>query len=117
MLNLLDKKRVENIGRNREIVKCIAEAILFCAKQCIALRGDIETTSTCTNPGNFLSILKLMSKHNDVLKIISNMHSSHILVWGLKATCYFSSVANERGTLESTEPNFAPPQYKTWLRA
>ena len=23
----------------------------------------------------------------------------------------------ERGTLESTEPNFAPPQYKTWLRA
>ena len=90
---------------------------LFCAKQCIALRGDIETTSTCTNPGNFLSILKLMSKHNNVLKIISNMHSSHILVWGLKATCYFSSVANERGTLESTEPNFAPPQYKTWLRA
>ena len=68
VLNLLDKKRVENIGRNREILKCITEAILFCAKQCIALRGDIETTSTCTNPGNFLSILKLKSKHNDIFK-------------------------------------------------
>ena len=68
VLNLLDKKRMENIGRNREILKCIVEAILFCAKQCIALHGEIETTNICTNPGNFLSILKLMSKHNAILK-------------------------------------------------
>ena len=40
--NHLDKVRTENIARNRGILKCIIEAILFCAKQCIALRGDFE---------------------------------------------------------------------------
>ena len=83
VLNLLDRKRVESIGRNREILKCIAEAILFCAQQCIALRGDIETTSTCANPGNFLSILKLMSKHNDILK-------SHLESPAMKNATYIS---------------------------
>ena len=33
VLNLLDKKCMENIGRNREILKCIVKAILLC-KQC-----------------------------------------------------------------------------------
>ena len=64
---LIDKHRAENIQRNRGILKCIAEALLFCGKQCIALRGDIERTDTPGNPGNFLSLLKLIANHNKLL--------------------------------------------------
>ena len=39
---LIDKRRAENIQRNRSILKCIAEAVLFFGKQYIALRGDNE---------------------------------------------------------------------------
>ena len=54
--NHLDKMHSENIARNRAILKCIIEAILFCAKQCIALRGDTESLEASKNPGNFLSL-------------------------------------------------------------
>ena len=37
-----DTKRAENIVRNRHIVKCLAECVLFCGRQCIPLRGDNE---------------------------------------------------------------------------
>ena len=33
----------------------MASAVLFCAKQCIALRGDAEQLDTPGNPGNFLA--------------------------------------------------------------
>ena len=54
-------KRIANIAQNKVILKFIIEAILFCAKQCITLREDLESSK---NPGNFLSILKLMSNHS-----------------------------------------------------
>ena len=47
-------------------MKVIIDAILFCAKQCIALQGDDELICTVANPENFLSILKLMS--NDTFR-------------------------------------------------
>ena len=40
--NRLDDKKRKNISRNRHIVKCVSEAILFCGRQCIALHGDNE---------------------------------------------------------------------------
>ncbi|KAL5457680.1 hypothetical protein EMCRGX_G034966 [Ephydatia muelleri] len=37
---LFSSRRADNIARNRGILKSVASAVLFCAKQCIALRGD-----------------------------------------------------------------------------
>lgn len=42
--------------------------MLFCGRQCIALRGDVENLDTPENPGNFLALLKLLAVHDSVLK-------------------------------------------------
>ena len=34
--NRLDDEKRKNVTRNRHIVKCVLEAILFCGRQCIA---------------------------------------------------------------------------------
>ena len=65
---ILDKKRVENIAENRHVLKCVAEAILYCGRQCIALRGDKEQREGVGNPGNFLSLMKLIGNHDLKLK-------------------------------------------------
>lgn len=46
----------------------IIKAILFCGKQCIALRGDHEEMSGMGNPGNFLSLLSILSEHDELLQ-------------------------------------------------
>ena len=74
-----DEERKINIERNRHIVKTIAEAIHFCGRQCIALRGDQVTLSGSDNsikynPGNFLAALQIISKHDEIL----HQHLSHI---------------------------------------
>ena len=59
-----------DIAKNRYIIKCMAEAILFCGKQCIALRGhrDDSTASPLRNKGNFLALLDYSVKSgNSVL--------------------------------------------------
>ena len=67
--NLIDAKLSENVTKNRHIVKCMSEALLFCARQCISLRGDKEdVNSTSGNPGNFFSLLKLIASHDPILK-------------------------------------------------
>lgn len=70
---LIDKRRAANIEQNRSILKCIAEAVLFCGKQCIALRGDSESINTPGNPGNFLSLLKLIANYDEALR--KHLHS------------------------------------------
>ena len=65
---MLDKRKVENITENRHILKCVAEAILYCGRQCIALRGDKEQRNSLGNPGNFLSLMKLIANHDPQLK-------------------------------------------------
>lgn len=51
----------ENIVRNRFVVKSIADTILVCGQQCIALRGHrddgSESADTLSNRGNFRAIL------------------------------------------------------------
>ena len=64
----LDAKRAENIARNRQILECIIHCILYCGRQCIPLRGDVEVVNSVGNPGNFLAGLKLISKYNNVLQ-------------------------------------------------
>lgn len=64
----MDSKRVRNVERNRTILKCVVNAIIYCGKQCIALRGDAESLNTPGNPGNFLSVLKLLANYNDTLR-------------------------------------------------
>jgi len=50
---LIDKEKAANIERNRAILKSLAQVVLFCGKQCIALRGSSEHLDTPGNPGNF----------------------------------------------------------------
>ena len=66
---LLDKKKAANIERNRTILKCVLEAVIYCGRQCIALRGDNEKLNESGNPGNVLSLLKLMANHNEIIRI------------------------------------------------
>ena len=76
-VRFVDEKR-KNIERNRHIIRTVAEAVLFCGRQCIALRGDNErvverdaaasdVTQYNGNPGNFLAALQMIAKH-DVLR-------------------------------------------------
>ena len=63
----------------------MAEAILLCGRQCIALRGDNESLKddNPSNIGNFLSILKLISKYNETL-------ASHLKNPAMKCVTYLS---------------------------
>ena len=64
---MLDKNKAANIQRNRHIIKSVAEAVIFCGRQCIGLRGDHEDVQGSGNPGNFLAILRLLANHDEVL--------------------------------------------------
>ena len=39
---IVDKAKAVNIARNRNILKSITPAVLYCGQQCIVLRGDAE---------------------------------------------------------------------------
>ena len=70
----MDTKCIANIAQNRVVLKCYS---VF-AKQCIALRGEREDLESSKNPGNFLSILKLMSNHNDIYVPTCNDNATYI---------------------------------------
>ena len=46
-----DAHKTANIEHDRSILKSLTSAVLFCGRQCIALRGDAENTETPGNPG------------------------------------------------------------------
>ena len=64
----IDSSKATNIEWKHDVLKTIAQAVLFCGRQCIALRGDVENLDTPENPGNFLALLKLLALHDSVLK-------------------------------------------------
>ena len=126
LIGTMDAKRIANIAQNRVILKFIIEATLFCAKQCIALRGDCEDLESSKNPGNFLSILKLMANHNDVLHThlyspamknvtyisprtqneLLNIMGRHIVLFGIVQeikTAKFYSILADEVTSHNTE--------------
>ena len=65
---MLDKRKAENISENRHILRCVAEAILYYGRQCIALQGKKEERDSPGNPGNLLSLMKLIANHDPKLK-------------------------------------------------
>ena len=103
----------------------MAEAILFCGNQCLALRGDQKTLSeenVNKNQGNFLAALKMLAKHdkivhdhlyslgimsaknarytspriqNEIINIISNDIIRKHLVSEIKKSGFFSIMADE----------------------
>ena len=68
IVSKIDARKAANIERNRSLLKSIARAILYCGRQCIALRGDREDIDLPGNHGNFLSLLKVLAVHDDVLR-------------------------------------------------
>ena len=66
------------------MLKSIASAVLFCGRQCIALRGVSEDLdSSSGNPGNFLALLKWLATHDDVLR-------SHLEAPAMRCATYIS---------------------------
>ena len=57
-----------NITENKHIFKQIVRAIEYLAKQGLAFRGHRERTESTSNPGNFLSLLRVFSEDDDVLR-------------------------------------------------
>ena len=86
--NRLDDERKTNIQRNRHIIKCVAEAVLYCGRQCIALRGDKEDLSTDGNKsgniGNFLAALQMIANHDEILK--QHLYSTGLSTRNVKYT-------------------------------
>ena len=66
----IDDEKRKNIIGNRHIIKCVSEAILFCGRKCIALRGHnkVLNEDSCGNTGNFLAALQMIVNHDDILK-------------------------------------------------
>ena len=108
--------REANIKENRNILKSVAEAVLYCGRQCIALRGDNENPNKgkatkkeseapstesgnethftpkmqpSGNPGNFLTLIKLVANHDTQLKM--HMETPKLQ----NATCLSHQTQNE----------------------
>lgn len=67
----LDSKKTKRLKDNRKVLRYIADGVLFCGKQGIALRGDHEIANGCCsdgNPGNLLAYLQGASKYVPLLK-------------------------------------------------
>ncbi|XP_068217819.1 52 kDa repressor of the inhibitor of the protein kinase-like [Palaemon carinicauda] len=66
---MLSNEWKELYKKNLEILKSVIDAIVFCGKQNITLRGRRDDRSSSnSNTGNFLSILNLLATHDPVLK-------------------------------------------------
>ena len=122
----LDRQGKKIIEDNRQYVKALLESLLFCAQQGIALRGHRESMEdSSTNPGNFRSLVSLMSRHNDVLRrrldegprnaswlghhiqneliqIMADMVLSSITA-EVKDSCYFTLIADETKDVSKRE--------------
>lgn len=67
--NQLKGIRVEEIARNRSVIKHIADAVRVCGTQNIALRGhrDDSTADPHSNKGTFLAILQYGTRSGDTV--------------------------------------------------
>ncbi|XP_074656009.1 52 kDa repressor of the inhibitor of the protein kinase-like [Tubulanus polymorphus] len=63
----MSEKSKEIFEKNIHILRNVVEAVIFCGKQNIPLRGHRDDhTSITSNRGNFLAILDLLGKHDKV---------------------------------------------------
>lgn len=71
----------KQVVKNREIVKVVIDALLYTARQNIALRGHNEHKLS-NNRGNFLELINLMGKYHPVLNLhlqkINNVSKNRI---------------------------------------
>ena len=67
IIRSLDKMGMNVIKENRHYIKTIAEIILLCARQEIALRGHDETEESL-NPGNFRALLTFIGNHDQIVR-------------------------------------------------
>ena len=67
IIRSLDKMGMNVIKENRHYIKTIAEIILLCAGQEIALRGHDETEQSL-NPGNFRALLTFIGNHDQIVR-------------------------------------------------
>ena len=66
----LSYARAETIRKNREKIKSIAQTIIFCGRQGIALRGHRDdwkhlAETPHANPGNFIALLRFRAESGD----------------------------------------------------
>ncbi|KAF0707284.1 zinc finger MYM-type protein 1-like, partial [Aphis craccivora] len=99
------KSANHQVAENREILKVIIDALLFTARQNIALRGHDESNNSM-NKGNFLELLKLLSKHhgplNSHLQKIEEIVSSKIL-FDVKKSGLFSVIIDTTTDVSTLE--------------
>ena len=67
IVHRLDQLGEKVLQENRHYLKTFCEVILLCARQDIALQGHNEKACS-ENPGNFLPIVSLLSKHDDLFR-------------------------------------------------
>lgn len=67
IVNQLKEQQQQNIEKNRQILAHIVVAVVYLAKQGVALRGHDET-KTSNNRGNFLELLEVLAQYADDLK-------------------------------------------------
>ena len=85
----LNKQNQDIYDRNVKILESIVYAVILCGKQNISLRGHRDdATSDASNKGNFLAILQLLAKHDDLL-------SSHIQSAKRNASYTSKTIQNE----------------------
>ena len=63
----IDSAHQQLITENRHYIFTLAEVLLMCAKQNMALRGHRESAES-SNRGNFLAIMDLIVNHDSVIK-------------------------------------------------
>ena len=126
--NRMQRITKSNIAQNRYIRRCRADAILFCGKQSIALRGhrDDSTADSEVNKGNFLAFLDYrvrsgnaaLAKHlkeasknaiytskntqNQLIECIGD-HIRHIIIQEIKQAKYYSVLCVEVVDLSTKE--------------
>ena len=121
VVDMLGVDRQKQIQKNRHYLKSVAEIILLCCAQEIALRAHDENDSS-RNKGNFLEILHLVAKHdkelesrmlfgpknaspemqNFILKVLDDMVRKKICTQ-VKNVCYFSIIADETKDVSKKE--------------
>lgn len=67
IIGLIDKNHCKVVSDNHNYLKNILETLLYCAKQGIAIR-DHEEDSKSLNKGNFIEILTLWAKDNNLIQ-------------------------------------------------
>ncbi|XP_072174513.1 52 kDa repressor of the inhibitor of the protein kinase-like [Diadema setosum] len=81
----------QNYQNNLHILRYCVEAVLFCGRQCIALRTRNESGSCSdgSNPGNFIALLRSFAQHDDALL-------KHLTEPAQKNATYTSSVTQNQ---------------------